>query len=124
MGNWKIRSSLSLLSLFKKARPLFAAIYPRAGVGTANQGTAANNLALRQSHRLDVGKSENVGARGNWSVAKRGSKSFQKYQSRRGAHGKIGLGIFRRRYSKRYLPEKKRQYHALSRRFASQNERF
>src|SRR3989344_2611423 len=108
MGNWKIRSSLSLLSLFKKARPLFAAIYPRAGVGTANQGTAANNLALRQSHRLDVGKSENVGARGNWSVAKRGSKSFQKYKNGRSENGKVSFHIFRWRHTKTNLSQKER----------------
>src|SRR3989338_3363337 len=103
VGNWKIWRSLSVLSVLKKARPLFTTVYPRAGVGAANQGTASNNLALRQSYRLDVGQSESVGARGNFSVAKRGSKSFRKYKNGRSENGKISFHLLGWRYTETNL---------------------
>src|SRR3989344_4763573 len=107
MGGQSLGYKVPILSVFQKARPLFSTVYPRAGVGAANQGTASNNLALRRTYRLDVGKSKKLGTRGSWSVAKRGSKSFQKYQSGRGAHGKISECVSRWRHPKRYLLETK-----------------
>src|SRR3989344_1674489 len=124
MGGQSLGYKVPILSVFQKARPLFSTVYSRAGVGAANQGTASNNLALRRAYRLDVGKSKKLGARGSWSVAKRGSKSFRKYQNGRGAHGKISECVPRWRYSERHLLKTKRQHYALSRRFEGQNERF
>src|SRR3989344_8602415 len=108
MGGQSLGNEISLLSLFQKARPLFATIYSRAGAGAANQGTASNNLALRQSHRLDVGNSEKLGTRGSWSVAKRGSESFRKYKNGRSENGKVGFHLLRRRYTKTNLSQKER----------------
>src|SRR3989344_7714999 len=124
VGDWKIWRSLSVLSMLEKARPLFASVFARKRAYTANLCTASNNLALRSLYRLDVGESENVGARGNWSVAKRGSKSFGWNQSERGAHGKTALGVFGWRCAKRCLSKTKRCSHALSRRLERENERF
>src|SRR3989338_1393532 len=93
VGNWKIWWSLSVLSVLEKARPLFASVSARKRAYAANLCTASNNLALRSLYRLDVKQSENVGARGDWSVAKLGSKSFRWNQSERGAHGKTALGV-------------------------------
>src|SRR3989338_738857 len=124
VGNWKIWWSLSVLSVLEKARPLFAGVFARKRAYSANLCTASNNLALRSLHRLDVKQSENVGARGNWSVAKRGSKSFGWNQSERGAHGKTALGVFGWRCTKGCLSKTKRCSHALSRRFEGENERF
>src|SRR3989338_2901014 len=109
MGGQSLGHEISLLSLFQKARPLFATIYSRAGVGAANQGTASNNLALRRNDRLDVGQSEKLGTRGGWSVAKRVSKSFRKYKNGRSENGKVGFHLFRRRYTKTNLPQKERR---------------
>src|SRR3990167_2736264 len=117
VGNWKIGWSLSVLSVLEKARPLFASVFARKRTYAANLCTASNNLALRSLYRLDVGQSENVGARGNRSVAKRGSKSFRWNQSERGAHGKTALGVSRRRCAKGNISKTKRCSHALSRRF-------
>src|SRR3989344_5630953 len=99
MGDRKIGSSLSLLSLFKKARSLFAAVYPRNRVGAANQGTASNNLAPDAVHGLDAEQGRRMGARRNRRDGERGSKSFFSNQSERGAHGKTGFRIPRRGYT-------------------------
>src|SRR3989344_8133479 len=124
VGNGKIWWSLSVLSVLEKARPLFASVFARKRTYEANLCTASNNLALRSLYRLDVGQSENVGARGNWSVAKRDSKSFRWNQSERGAHGKTALSVFGCRCAKRGLSKTKRCSHALSRRLERENERF
>src|SRR3989338_10203402 len=108
MGGQSLGYKVPILSVFQKARPLFSTVYPRAGVGAANQGTASNNLALRRAYRLDVGQSEKLGARGNWSIAKRGSKSFRKYKNDRSENGKVGFHLFRRRYTKTNLSQKER----------------
>src|SRR3990167_5363653 len=111
VGDWKIWWSLSVLSVLEKARPLFASVFARKRAYATNLCTASNNLALRSLYQLDVRQSENMGARGNWSVAKRGSKSFQWNQSERGAHGKTALGVFRRRCTEGDLLKAKRYSH-------------
>src|SRR3989338_11461962 len=109
MGGQSLGYKVPILSVFQKARPLFSTVYSRAGVGAANQGTASNNLALRRAYRLDVGKSKKLGARGSWSVAKRGSKSFRKYQNGRSAFREIGFYLLGRRYTQTKIFQKKKK---------------
>src|SRR3989338_3880181 len=124
VGDWKIWWSLSVLSMLEKARPLFASVFTGKRTYEANLCTASNNLALRSLYRLDVEQSETMGARGNWSVAKRGSKSFRWHQSERGAHGKTALGVFGRRCAKGNISKTKSCSQALSRRLKRADERF
>ena len=107
----------------RKARPLFASVFARKRLTRQIVHGFKHNLALRSLYQLDVGQSENVGARGNWNVAAR-FKIFPMESKRTRSAWKTALGIsLMVMCQKKYISNEK-IFSCASRRFEGTNERF